>query len=314
MSSRGNQQQHGGSDPGEVPGEVPEEFWSLPTRYLGDGKFQQLRDDVGSIRLRSRPNPAATSGRGRPASRNDTKTQSSSATSRTRASGNSGKGSFGGVSKSPVYTKFVYTNRQDLANVDQTAMDNNGSKAVSTSEGNIKPMPKKKAAPFSERSHGSKASLEKPKVRCVQCHSTEHFLKDCLFASCGYIIGCTLCNTLAHSVDDCQRFIDMSLKDKVRVLVHERAWRPVLKTAKPWWEYLREYALTEDATIPLGFPWSCNFTIAKYDEDEGLYLPRLQRRWDQDHNEIHLVTDPMHKNGKAVALLYWYGQIWPAQP
>jgi hypothetical protein len=103
----------------------------------------------------------------------------------------------------------------------------------------------------------------------------------------------------------------MSLKLKVDTLVNSRAWRPVLKTDRPWWDYLREYSLLEGAAIPRGFLWSPEFAKEKWEQEEGAYLQRLQALWEANRNLYDLPSDPAHESVEDIGRLYWVDHIWP---
>jgi hypothetical protein len=110
---------------------------------------------------------------------------------------------------------------------------------------------------------------------------------------------------LNHAVDTCHQFEAKSLKDKVETLVHERAYRPALKTTKSWQDYLREYMSEEGAEAPQGFPWSAKFAKAKAKENKGYAIHDRQKAWDAGREIKDLLEDPDHQSLEQVGDLYW---------
>ena len=131
-------------------------------------------------------------------------------------------------------------------------------------------------------------------------------MRDCLFASRGYILGCTLCNICDHPVDTCERFKQMSMKEKTELLVYERGNRPMLHTSpgRPAWHwYLKEYL--EEAgpgAMPNAVPWTSEFAKefrARPDFSD------IQAQWVVERDVDALPKDPAHGSFDAVRQLYW---------
>ncbi|KAM0297226.1 hypothetical protein ACHAPM_009759 [Fusarium culmorum] len=150
--------------------------------------------------------------------------------------------------------------------------------------------------------------------QCSHCKRAGHSLKDCLYGLDGVIPGCIFFNLQDHAVDACADFKAMSLRDKVRLLVHDRSKRPALKTSIDWWDYLRDYLKQEGTDIPEAFPWSSDFAIAKANRDRGVYILGLQVLWDEKRNLDDLPMDPKHGSREDVVRLYVGTHFWPTQP
>ncbi|KAL6912759.1 hypothetical protein FSST1_010519 [Fusarium sambucinum] len=150
-----------------------------------------------------------------------------------------------------------------------------------------------------------------PGIRCIGCDLSSHSLKDCLYAPNGYIEGCIFCNTHTHKTDACRQFGNMNLENKVKTLVHQRQWRPALKTAIMWWDYLMDYIQKGGNDMPEEFPWSDDFAIAKVEEDDAAALARVQEVWDENRNVQDLPKDPKHASREEVLNLYQRRRLYP---
>ncbi|KAJ3544889.1 hypothetical protein NM208_g2794 [Fusarium decemcellulare] len=99
---------------------------------------------------------------------------------------------------------------------------------------------------------------------CVNCGSTRHKLNHCLPAPEGTIKGCTLCHTMSHCVDQCARFRNMSLKERVEILVLDRINMPALDTYNSWFHSFRDLSATpgqdNTVTLPGRFPWTSGYS------------------------------------------------------
>ncbi|KAH6965151.1 hypothetical protein EDB82DRAFT_479522 [Fusarium venenatum] len=140
--------------------------------------------------------------------------------------------------------------------------------------------------------------------KCRNCKCSTHSLKNCLYAIECYITSCILCDTEGHAIYQCRQFEAMNLKDRIHVLIHDRAKRPALKTSIAWWKYLRDYAEAGGNEMPKEFPWSAEFAMGKAKRDDGLFILGLQTRWDEKRNMGDLPTDPKHASAEDVVPLY----------
>ncbi|KAF5644489.1 hypothetical protein F52700_2488 [Fusarium sp. NRRL 52700] len=148
---------------------------------------------------------------------------------------------------------------------------------------------------------------------CELCGSKKHLLANCVMrAYKGYVSGCPICNSCKHSVEGCGRFKAMSLIEKVKVLVQERANRPPVRTSTPWWRYLYDFCTPEEFVpgVVVGFPWSPAFC-----EEKGSNgLKKIQQAFDAEGDEYEFERDPSLSTFRQVFETHWKpaGMAWPA--
>ncbi|QGI66669.1 hypothetical protein CEK26_010628 [Fusarium fujikuroi] len=148
---------------------------------------------------------------------------------------------------------------------------------------------------------------------CKLCGSKSHTLTDCVMRGYkGHVTGCPICNDQKHAVDSCEQFRAMSLQEKVKILVQQRANMPPLKTSKPWHTYLYEFC-TREKFVPgvvFGFPWS-----QKFCRDIGYKgMEKIQAAFDAYPEWYVFAIDPKTASYGKVFETYWQpaGMVWPA--
>jgi hypothetical protein len=144
---------------------------------------------------------------------------------------------------------------------------------------------------------------------CVICGKPSHDFTMCLKAPKGIIVGCPVCSSRDHKLDDCQAFNVMSLAEKVNAVVTQRGNMPAILSSKPWHMWLHEYcnspgfAKTEAITA---FPWSKQFAIKLHREQVGKKLPVLQASFDADPLQRELLPqDNATCSYEAIWKTYW---------
>ncbi|KAF5668076.1 hypothetical protein FHETE_5342 [Fusarium heterosporum] len=152
--------------------------------------------------------------------------------------------------------------------------------------------------------------------KCASCGSTTHLLATCLRAVRGFIAGCPICNSQTHSVDDCRGFKEMSLAEKVQLLVTKRGNMPAIWSKAKWYMLLHEYCGTaefKDAEDITAFPWSTAFTKRFVSKDGGKSLAEGQKKFDAgEQTNGTMEVDPATSSYEAIFELYWKkNHIWP---
>ncbi|KFA77399.1 hypothetical protein S40288_03095 [Stachybotrys chartarum IBT 40288] len=116
------------------------------------------------------------------------------------------------------------------------------------------------------------ARMENPD-RCPNCQKLGHALHQCVAAlpgDGGMIPGCTICNTMSHTVDSCLKFGTLSSEGKHRVIVASRAMMPPLRLSVGTW-HEKAYRMFHEnpAVARAGMPWSENFAQEIFQTREG---------------------------------------------
>ncbi|KAM0415704.1 hypothetical protein ACHAPT_013320 [Fusarium lateritium] len=131
---------------------------------------------------------------------------------------------------------------------------------------------------------------------CPNCEKSTHNMDRCLKVLQGSLLGCTLCRSMNHFIDDCETFAGLTLEEKVKLLVFDRYRMPPLKTKIHWFQWLSQWLSHPDScnpdgstSIPGGFPWSEEFTIQLAVGEVG-NIDALQDALDND--VAHLPKDP----------------------
>ncbi|KAH6999753.1 hypothetical protein EDB80DRAFT_812923 [Ilyonectria destructans] len=139
----------------------------------------------------------------------------------------------------------------------------------------------------SMQSHFAKAK-EKLAKECANCKSLDHKVAHCLWAPQGTIKACPVCpNNGTHLADTCETFDQLSIKEKVQLLVVSRGNMPAYKTRTSWYSYLEEYMKTPGAEMPGSFPWTPSYAKAVLDD-----VAQLQKEFDRTRDYSHLPVDP----------------------
>ncbi|RKL46852.1 hypothetical protein BFJ72_g2592 [Fusarium proliferatum] len=173
--------------------------------------------------------------------------------------------------------------------------------------------------------HAQVAAFQQPRVadvsrepdtpRCVNCDSKSHALKDCLRAYKGYIFACILCQKRDHLTDRCDRFTTLTVKEKFKVLVLDRANKPPLGVkdeALEWWTVLSDFVGSDQHSPDeqfVGFPWSPKYAEDLTWEDDGEYAIGLQRQYDVAFDASLLPVQFPANNIQAV-----WNRFWPRSP
>ncbi|KIL95587.1 hypothetical protein FAVG1_00324 [Fusarium avenaceum] len=152
---------------------------------------------------------------------------------------------------------------------------------------------------------------------CASCGKPSHNAFRCLVAPKGVVSGCPVCDCRSHNLDNCQAFIEMSIAEKVDLVVTQRGNMPAFHSSKPWYTWLHEYCSTPGfakSQAITNFPWSKGFATKLYKEQNGNYLASVQTSFDADplHREM-LPQDPATCSYKAIWNTYWRTrqQAWP---
>lgn len=120
----------------------------------------------------------------------------------------------------------------------------------------------KALAEATEKLAGRPARTENP-GRCPNCQNLGHDLSQCVVClpgDGGMIPGCTLCNTMSHTVDSCLNFGTLPSEDRYGILVGSRAMMPPLRlSVGTWHEEAYKMFQENPAVAQAGIPWSENF-------------------------------------------------------
>ncbi|KAM0199139.1 hypothetical protein ACHAPQ_011635 [Fusarium lateritium] len=158
---------------------------------------------------------------------------------------------------------------------------------------------------------------ERPNIQCGSCDSPSHTLDICLASNeTGVVKGCIFCNNSSHSTDGCAHFDELSLSDKVNVLVTERAGKPPLATVNSWWDYLLAWYRSGDTLHeqpPTAFPWRREFAARVNRGDLGKSVKDIQSEFDQ-HGSSVLPVDNKMQTLSDVFYRYWKGEETPVPP
>ncbi|KAJ3517840.1 hypothetical protein NM208_g14649 [Fusarium decemcellulare] len=139
------------------------------------------------------------------------------------------------------------------------------------------------------------------KVKCAGCGSDRHDLSRCLQAGKdGLMEGCPKCNTLSHSISDCQQI--RGITAKYHFMVVTRANMPAFKATESWVSIVREMQTPlkpggKARRTPTRFPWTPAFTLKMAAE-----IPQLQKALDEGgHQKARLPADPDTKDWTTVS-------------
>jgi hypothetical protein len=110
----------------------------------------------------------------------------------------------------------------------------------------------------------------------------------------------------------------LTLADKVKVLVTDRAGMPPILTDSGWWVWLYRFLTsphTKGQAIPSVFPWRVNFARSVYDGNQGKSLQEYQNDLDFSHDVSALPVDEHMQSMDDVFTCFWdrEGRIWPAR-
>ncbi|KAJ4251892.1 hypothetical protein NW762_011189 [Fusarium torreyae] len=139
--------------------------------------------------------------------------------------------------------------------------------------------------------------------KCVRCSSHNHKLSKCIKAWEGNVVGCPLCNLESHLVDNCDKFEQMSLKEKVDVVVVSRGNMAPLRTKSPWYFHLWNYLGSEESEgipLPTVFPWSEEFARDLSWDRRGKTIRSIQKKYDATGDEGLLPVDPATSSLEAI--------------
>ncbi|KAM0246063.1 hypothetical protein ACHAP5_005034 [Fusarium lateritium] len=140
---------------------------------------------------------------------------------------------------------------------------------------------------------------------CEVCLGTTHRFAECIIAPKGFIVGCPMCNSRSHLVDECQHYKKLSMEEKVKLLISDRASFPALLSNEPWQDLLWHYLQREDSVVPPGFPWSKDFCREESCRDSCQAAVRIQEAYDKTGDKWHLAFDPATENLAAIYKNYW---------
>ncbi|KAG5795255.1 hypothetical protein H9Q69_005717 [Fusarium xylarioides] len=156
-------------------------------------------------------------------------------------------------------------------------------------------------------------------VLCAECSSTGHTIKDCITTVTGGIRGCIFCNNLSHVTDNCGQFTRLSLRERVKLLVTDRAGMPPIFTDSAWWVHLYRFLTaphTKGQPIPERFPWRAKFAREIY---TGTGRSKTVKEYQTDFDRIHSVgvlpRDWRMQSMNDVFTNFWdkEGRVWPAR-
>ncbi|KAF5702112.1 hypothetical protein FMUND_13607 [Fusarium mundagurra] len=156
-------------------------------------------------------------------------------------------------------------------------------------------------------------------VLCAECGSTGHTMKDCITTVTGGIQGCIFCNNRSHVTDNCRQFTRLGLKDRVKVLVTDRAGMPPVFTDSAWWVHLYRFLTaphTKGQTVPEKFPWRAEFALEIYN---GIGKPKTVKEYQSDFDRAKSVSvlprDWRMQSMNDVFTKFWdkEGRVWPAR-
>ncbi|KAM0545569.1 hypothetical protein ACHAPJ_011269 [Fusarium lateritium] len=153
---------------------------------------------------------------------------------------------------------------------------------------------------------------------CIRCCSCTHTMPTCIEAVEGEVIGCPLCDSKTHLVDDCKIFKQMSLKEKFDVLVVSRANMAPFKTKSSWYFHLWNYLNSDESEgepLPTAFPWSKEFAKAQSLDKRRNTIREIQKEFDATGDEKLLPVDPSTSSMEAIYKTFPELQDlpWPAR-
>ncbi|KAF5533603.1 hypothetical protein FNAPI_12620 [Fusarium napiforme] len=156
-------------------------------------------------------------------------------------------------------------------------------------------------------------------ILCAECGSNTHTLKGCITTMSGDIRGCVFCNNMSHATDTCGQFMDLSMGQRVKLLVTDRAGMPPILTEVPWWVWLYKFLTTphtKGQPIPDAFPWRTEFARDIHDGKRGSKsVQEYQSDLDRSHDIRVLPPDERIQVMDDVFSHFWQkeGRVWPAR-
>ncbi|PNP79509.1 hypothetical protein FNYG_07125 [Fusarium nygamai] len=146
---------------------------------------------------------------------------------------------------------------------------------------------------------------------CANCKGQGHQVASCITTVHGFIKACFFCEKDDHRTDDCETFQQLSLAEKVKLLVTNRAGMPGLA---PWWALLYEFLEakeTKDIPLPTGFPWTAKFAIGVFEGKHGKPVEEIQREFDMTKDPKVLPVDTKVRSLPDVWSYYWFYESLP---
>ncbi|KAI7770515.1 hypothetical protein LZL87_002886 [Fusarium oxysporum] len=148
---------------------------------------------------------------------------------------------------------------------------------------------------------------------CANCEGQGHLLAGCI-TSDGFIKVCFFCEDNSHHTDACDSFKRLSLAEKVKLLVTDRAGKPGLATDRPWWSYLYQFLQakeTEGISPPTAFPWTASFAREVFAGERGKPVKDIQAEFDSTNDPAMLPVDTTVRSLPDVWSFYWYHEDLP---
>lgn len=156
----------------------------------------------------------------------------------------------------------------------------------------------KKASTQSSSASSAKAAKAREALakECANCQSLDHKVVNCLWAPKGTITACPVCpNNGTHVADKCATFDQLSIEEKVRLLVVNRGNMPAYTNRTSWYSYLEEYMKIPGAEMPGSFPWTPSYAKAVSGD-----VAQLQKELDRTGDYSPLPVDPATKDWVTV--------------
>ncbi|KAF5600414.1 hypothetical protein FPANT_2429 [Fusarium pseudoanthophilum] len=154
---------------------------------------------------------------------------------------------------------------------------------------------------------------------CAECQGSTHIMKDCITTVTGGIRGCIFCNNKNHVTDHCRQFTRLTLAEKVKLLVTDRAGKPPIFTDTAWWVYLYRFLTVRETMgqqIPDKFPWTRDFSRDIYRGKEGhKSIREYQRDFNRTKSVGVLPRDWRMQSMNDVFTNFWdrEGKVWPSR-
>ncbi|KAF5600413.1 hypothetical protein FPANT_2428 [Fusarium pseudoanthophilum] len=147
---------------------------------------------------------------------------------------------------------------------------------------------------------------------CANCKGQGHQVAGCITTVHGFINACFFCEKDDHRTDDCDTFKQLSLAEKVKLLVAMRAGMPGLA---PWWNLLYEFLEakeTKDIPFPTDFPWTAKFAIGVFEGKHGKPVGDIQTELDMTEDPKVLPVDTKLRSLADVWSYYWFYESRPS--
>ncbi|KLU85852.1 hypothetical protein MAPG_04872 [Magnaporthiopsis poae ATCC 64411] len=131
---------------------------------------------------------------------------------------------------------------------------------------------------------------------CGGCGRQGHTPAECVKGTeIGDIMGCPLCNTVAHGVDSCRRFRELDNTSKMELLIRRRGHKQCIRSLTPWTDllsvYEARYGKEQAAWLPLTRPLAVKFQNMRQ---------HLHEAYQYGEGDAGLMEDPITKNLDAV--------------